>query len=160
MGYSTDFDGCFTITPALKPEDCAFLTKLSQTRRMKRNVGPSYGIEGEFYVDGNDDFNTPRDPDIIDYNHPPSSQPGLWCQWVPTEDGQFLEWDGGEKFYGYVEWLAYLVDKILAPRGYVLDGEVEWMGEEPGDRGMIVARHNKIFTRAGAISYGEEEPCN
>ena len=31
-----------------------------------------------------------------------------------------------EKFYYYVEWLRYLIDNILAPRGYILNGDVEY----------------------------------
>ncbi len=38
-------------------------------------------------------------------------------------------WNGAEKFYNYVEWLQYLIDKILAPRGYTLNGECQWFGE-------------------------------
>ena len=30
-----------------------------------------------------------------------TTYPGIWCQWVPTDDGKGIEWDGGEKFYNY-----------------------------------------------------------
>lgn len=49
----------------------------------------------------------------------------LYCQWVPTEDGEGIKWDGGEKFYSYTKWLQYLIDNFLIPNGYVLNGEVE-----------------------------------
>jgi hypothetical protein len=153
MGYTTDFFGHFDVTPTLKEKDRDFLFKLSNTRRMARKVGPEYGVEGEFYVDGGGDYGQNSDSTIIDYNQPPSTQPGLWCQWVPSEDGTKIEWDGGEKFYDYVEWIAYLIDKILSPRGYVLDGEVEWQGEDSVDFGKIVIKNNIIRIKKGKKHY-------
>lgn len=157
MGYTTDFEGSFNITPVLSQKDNEFLTKFSETRRMARNVGPEYGIEGEFYVDGDGDrdwsWSDPK-TNVIDYNKPPSTQPGLWCQWVPTDDGSELVWDGGEKFYNYVEWLQYLIDKILAPRGYTLNGECRWFGEERDDVGVIIVKNNIVTTKVGKLTYG------
>jgi hypothetical protein len=140
MGYSTDFNGSFTITPKLKPEDAEFLHKLNNTRRMARDMGPEYGVQGEFYVE-DDEIN------VIDYNKPPRTQPGLWCQWTPNIIGDKLEWDGGEKFYNYIEWLQYIINKILIPRGYVLDGVVDWRGERRSDNGVIEVKNNVISTR-------------
>lgn len=79
--------------------------------------------------------------------------PGIWCQWIPTEDGKCLEWDEGEKFYNYVEWLEYLIKEFLAPKGYVLNGEVEWTGEENGDIGLIIVKDNIVTTKEGKIVY-------
>ena len=41
-------------------------------------------------------------------DEPPDGVPGYWCQWIINNDGD-LEWDGGEKFYNYVEWLKFLI---------------------------------------------------
>lgn len=153
MGYTTDFDGGFNITPILSDKDKEFLIKLAETRRMIRNVGSEYGVEGEFYVDGTGFAGQDRDDTIVDYNMPPSTQPGLWCQWIPTDDGSELVWDGGEKFYNYVEWLQYLIDKILAPRGYSLNGECEWFGEDSGDFGKIVVENNIVRVKIGRRVY-------
>jgi hypothetical protein len=153
MGYTTDFEGSFNITPVLSQKDNEFLTKFSETRRMARNVGPEYGIEGEFYVDGTGWAGQDSDKNVINYNKPPSTQPGLWCQWVPTDDGSELVWDGSEKFYNYVEWLQYLIDKILAPRGYTLNGECQWFGEERDDVGVIIVKNNKVTTKVGKLVY-------
>lgn len=139
MGYQTDFVGKFSLNKQLTNEDKTFLEKFAETRRVARNI-EGYGVEGEFYVDGNDY----SDNNIIDSNRPPSTQPGLWCQWVPTEDGMGIEWDQGEKFYNYVEWLVYLVDNFLAPKDYVLNGEVEWYGEGREDTGTIVVKDNVV----------------
>lgn len=154
MGYTTDFVGSFKITPALSNHDKEFLVKFAETRRMKRNI-EGYGVDGEFYVDGGGSFWQDRDETVVDYNQPPSTQPGLWCQWVPSEDGTELMWDGNEKFYNYVEWLEYLIKSILSPRGYKVNGEVEWQGEERDDRGMIVVNDNTVKTRMGKFVYGK-----
>lgn len=146
MGYTTDFRGVLNLNKKLSKEDHTFLEKFAETRRMARNVDPKYGVEGEFYVEGGETFGQGMDDSIIDYNRPPKTQPGLWCQWVPTEDGMGIAWDGGEKFYNYVEWLKYLIENILAPRGYVVNGSVEWRGEEWDDTGEIVVSDNVVTT--------------
>jgi hypothetical protein len=148
MGYTTDFNGKFELNKKLSEEDHKFLTKFAESRRMARNVDPKYGVEGEFYVDGSEMFGQGKDSDIINYNQPPKTQPSLWCQWVPTKDGMGLEWDGGEKFYNYIEWLQYIIENILKPRGYVLNGEVYWYGEDNADTGVMVVVDNVVSTRA------------
>lgn len=153
MGYTTDFNGRFKLNRKLKKADQTFLAKLSETRRMKRNVGPEFGVEGEFYVDGKGFAGQDEDSTILNYNEPPETQPGLWCQWIPSKDGKFIEWDGGEKFYDYVKWLKYLIEKILAPRGYILNGEVEWQGEDNRDVGKIVVTNNVVTTKQGRVVY-------
>lgn len=144
MGYTTDFSGSFQLNQPLQPRMKEFLTKFNETRRMARNVDEAFGIEGEFYVLGGGSYGQDHEPNIIDFNNQPSTQPSLWCQWTPNEDGTAIEWDGGEKFYSYSEWLFYLINKILAPNGYVLNGTVTWQGEETGDVGKIKVVDNVI----------------
>lgn len=121
---------------------------------MVRNVDESkYGIQGEFYVDGGGHAGQNHESNIIDYNRPPRTQPGLWCQWTPNEDGTAIEWDGGEKFYSYVEWIKYLIEKILSPRGYVLNGEVNWYGEDRDDEGIICIVDNVVTTKTVKKTY-------
>lgn len=154
MGYTTDFTGNFKLNKKLDLETHEFLTKLAETRRMKRKLGPEFGIEGEFFVDGKGLAGQDRDDSIVEYNYPPSTQPGLWCQWVPTEDGLTIEHDGGEKFYNYVEWIEYIIDKILKPRGYSLTGQVTWVGEDRSDLGRILIVDNVVKTDQGSVVYG------
>jgi hypothetical protein len=137
MGYSTDFYGRFDFNKALDDDTYELLQGLATTRRMKRNVDPKYGTDGEFYIE---DDNV----GVLDYNNPPSTQPGLWLQWIPTEDRLHLEWDGGEKFYSYDEWLEYLIKAILSPRGYTLNGTVKYQGEEYSDHGTITITNNVV----------------
>lgn len=145
MGYTTEFFGKFIIDRALDDDTFRLMRGLENTRRMKRNVDSKYGIEGEFYVDGKgfmgQDFD---DPTILDFNHPPKTQPGLWCHWSVLDDRKTIEWNGGEKFYYYVEWLEYLIKSVLSPKGYIVNGRVSWEGEERDDVGVIHVTDNKV----------------
>lgn len=67
-----------------------------------------------------------------------------YCQWCPSKDAMSIEWDGGEKFYDYCEWLRYLIQIELAPKGYVLNGKVVWSGEETTDAGILMVEDNEI----------------
>lgn len=167
MGYTTDFTGKFNLDKPLTPQHCAYLEAFAQTRRMQRNaeatatmldpirevVGLPIGEQGGYFVGSPRDYGTDHTPDVTNYNNPPAGQPGLWCQWTPTEDGTAIEWDQGEKFYDYVEWLEYLIEHFLKPWGYVLNGAVDWQGEERGDIGRILIVNNAVSTKAGKVVY-------
>lgn len=144
MGYHTDFRGQIKSNKPFTPKMKAYLQRFNETRRMKREQDDGFGIEGEFYVDGAGFMGQETTPDVIDHNRPPKTQPSLWCQWTPTENGDGLEWDGGEKFYDYVEWMVYLIRHILNPNGYVMNGEIHWRGEEFGDTGTITVKDNVV----------------
>jgi len=171
MGYTTSFKGAFKLDRELEPDHKKYLAMFSSTRRMERDpnkifetktpcvgnvkpmnqeclnllkkVGLELGPEGDYYC-GTGMCGQDRDKSILDYNHPPSGQPCLWCQWVPVEDGKGIEWDGNEKFYEYTKWLEYLVGHFLKPWGYSLSGKVKWQGEDSDDKGILVADKNKV----------------
>jgi hypothetical protein len=167
MGYHTNFDGEFEIEPPLTPEQADYLMRFNQTLRMKRDaakaemipdpervaVGLPIGNDGEYFVEGTGDFGQDEDASVIERNSPPGSQPGLWCQWVPSEDGTTLAWDEGEKFYNYVKWLEYLIKHFLAPWGRKITGQVSWKGEEDSDMGIIYAKDNRVEALAAEITY-------
>ena len=86
--------------------------------------------------------------------HDPSIKeiPGYWCQWViGTDDNgdEALVWDEGEKFYNYVEWLEYLIERFFKPEDYVLNGEVEYQGEDSDDFGVIKVVDNVVSVVEG-----------
>lgn len=83
-----------------------------------------------------------------DNARPHLGMPGFYCQWVPTDDGKHLEWDGSEKFYQYVDWLKYLDGKFFRKWGVQINGEVFWHGEESDDVGVIKAVDSQITTEA------------
>jgi hypothetical protein len=159
MGYTTTFTGSFRLDRVMTSEHAAYLRRFSDTRRMKRNpgiastlpdpfrtaVGLAIGVDGGYYV-GNDDGNADqsRDASVMDYNMPPSGQPGLWCAWTVGDDGDTIEWTGQEKFYHYVDWLKYIIEHFLRPWGYVLNGSVRWAGERDDDRGVIYVTDSDV----------------
>ncbi len=126
-----------------------------------------YGNDGEFFVGGTGWAGQDHDDSIIEYNTAPGQptynqrmwektrekikeqikigniQPGLWCQWVFTDD-ETLEWDGSGKFYNYVEWLKYLINNFFEEWGIKLNGEVSWVGEDSSDKGKILVEDNKV----------------
>ena len=163
MGYTTTFTGKFKVTPALDQDQINYLKKFSETRRMQRDnnvlmnmsdplreaVGLGLGEQGEYFVNAKGFAGQDDDESIINYNNPPLNQPGLWCQFEPSDDGKYILWDGGEKFYYYQEWLQYIVDNFLKPWGRQLNGDVQWKGEDSDDRGVLTARNNNITSLEG-----------
>jgi hypothetical protein len=160
MGYTTDFHGEFFLNKPLSKAHREYLDAFASTRRMRRKneivekmddpkrkaVGLNVGVSGGYFVGGPGHYGQDRDDSIIDYNQPPIGQPGLWCQWIANSDGTAIVWDGGEKFYNYIEWIEYLIKHFLAPWGYVLNGAVEWRGEDWNDTGTIVIQDNQVIT--------------
>lgn len=152
MGYTTEFSGSFKVTPPLTKDDREFLTKFSETRHMKRKGMPdSMGEEGEFYVGDDEELN------VVDHDNPPAIQPGLWCKWIPSDDGKEIVWNGGEKFYNYIEWIKYLIQRILTPRGYTLNGVITWDGEDDIDRGIIKIMDNRVTIGHGQTGYYDDQ---
>ena len=155
MGYTTEFDGVIEVTPPFTAAQVAYLTAFSESRRMKRDaaktatmsdelrnvVGLPVGTEGEFYVGGQESYG------VLDHNAPPSTQPGLWCQWRPTPDGTAIEWDGGEKFYDYTAWMKYIIDKFVIPSKRTANGVIAYQGEEMSDRGTITVKDNVVVEK-------------
>jgi hypothetical protein len=138
----------------------------------------TYGNEGEYFVGGTGHAGQDRDDSIINYNESPGiviksndedfgtywsrrtkqiedglCQPGLWCQWTTNEEGTCLEWDGGEKFYNYVEWLKYLINHFFEKWGVKLNGEITWEGEESEDMGKIIVVDNVVTVKVARITY-------
>lgn len=150
MGYTTEFNGQIEIVPPLNAEEIAYLNKFNQSRRMLRTEGPYYAepgtTHGQYY----------NNPSVLDHNCPPQGQPGLWCQWVPTNDGTAIEWDGGEKFYDSAKWMKYLIEHFIGsdPKAkdalpflqpHILNGTIKAQGEDSEDRWDLVVRDNKVY---------------
>ncbi len=144
MGYDTNFEGRFDLDKPLDTKTYNLLVGLNQSRRMKRKVGDEFGVEGEFYTTGKGFRGSDDEENIIDSNQPPRTQPSLWLKWIPTKDRLHIEWDKAEKFYGYIEWIEYIVEKILIPKGYVLNGKVSWQGQDPNDKGVVIVKNNEV----------------
>ena len=161
MGYTTDFSGSFQLDKPLKDAHQNYLMAFSETRRMKRDsekavtmkdlnrtlVNLPIGEEGAYFTGGKGFMGQDFDESVIDGNCPPKGQPGLWCQWIPTENGDEIIWDSGEKFYNYTEWLEYIINHFLKPWGYTLNGQVLWQGEDINDRGLLIVKNNVVVSK-------------
>lgn len=85
---------------------------------------------------------------VQNYGRPdpkPMWPPSYYCQWVPDHSSRGIEWNQGEKFSGYIQWLRFLMDHFLLPWGYALAGEVSYEGEQ-GEHGRIIVKENEIHT--------------
>lgn len=163
MGYTTRFEGSIGIDPPLSDREAAYLQKFAETRRMGRGAGP-------YFVEGSGFHGQGEDADIRDFNSPPECQPGLWCQWVPNEDGDALEWDQGEKFNNAAAWMSYLRTHFLGaaeglegkpaaaaldpermgwlPGGHRMRGTIFAAGEDFGDVWKLEVRDEGVFVAA------------
>jgi hypothetical protein len=169
MGYHTDFDGEFKLDRPLAPEHKAFLEAFNKTRRMVRDAsktedredpirkaaGLPVGTDGAYFVGEEGFAGQNAGTDVLDNNRAGGGQPGLWCQWVPNEDGTAIVWDTGEKFYEYSEWIAYLIEHFLEPWGYKLNGVVEWNGEEDEDVGRLHVKDNLVAAKQAEVVHPE-----
>ena len=117
MIYSTRV---FKLNKKLDEATYNFLLQFHNTRRIKRTeVGDGFGADGEFYTFGVSDASQINNITL------PTTQPSVFCGWAPSKNRGEIIWDdlfeaGCEK-----EWICYLISKILAPRGYVLNGKAE-----------------------------------
>lgn len=163
MGYTTDFNGSLKFNKPVEKWIVEYLDKFNKTRRMKRDpekikeIFPDWkeqcfngnlGVDGEFFVGGLGYYGQGGDASVLDHNRPAETQPGLWCQWIIDGEGN-LVWDEGEKFYDYLEWLEYLINNIFEPLGYVLNGQIEFQGEEYDDFGIIDVEDNIVDIQYG-----------
>ena len=153
MGYTTTFTGGIVINPPLNKAEIDYLNKFSYTRRMERKNGP-------YFVDGTGNFGQGNDEDIINYNSPDPSQPGLWCQWVPTKNGKKIKWNGAEKFYKSEAWMNYLIehflkegafgkDKLPFFSNHTLNGVIKARGEDRDDRWTLLVKDNEVSCEPG-----------
>ena len=178
MGYTTDFSGEFRTSRPLTDEEVNYINNFANRRRMKRDVNKLmelfngehgrlgvpvtatpqeiYGVDGEFFVGGGGFAGQDSDESILEYNEPPATQPGLWCQWN-VYDNDTIAWDGSEKFYYYVEWIRYYIDNFFKPWGVSITGDVDWVGEDTSDRGRICIKDNIVKIQVAQITWVDED---
>jgi len=114
-------------------------------------MGYTTEFEGSFKLDRQLDPDTAKALfDLADDIGDLKGAPSAYCQWQPTKTLDGIEWDRNEKFYNYVEWLQFIVDNHLKPKGYVLTGSVRYQGEEIGDCGSVSVVDGKV-TQAEAV---------
>jgi hypothetical protein len=163
MGYDTQFRGRFDLDKKLTDAHATYLRRFADVRHMERDaeiakklpdpireaVGLPIGSQGMYFTGTTADFRHDEDPSIIDYSSQPDEVPSLWCDWIPTKDSLGIEHDSSrEKFRNYIEWIEFIIEHFLKPWGYVLNGEVRWVGENVfDDRGIIVVDNNVVTSK-------------
>ncbi|MBX0310401.1 MAG: hypothetical protein JHC31_01105 [Sulfurihydrogenibium sp.] len=119
---------------------------MADSRRMKRDTSVIdyrvgyYGVDGVYFVSKKSlcNFGQNHDESIIDYNVAPLDL-SLWLQWNFSiyDEEIVIEWDGGEKFYDYEEWLDFIHNSLLSI-GLSFSGKIEYRGEDWDDMGAII----------------------
>ncbi|MGW7646410.1 hypothetical protein [Streptomyces bobili] len=169
MSEYINFTGCIDISPPLNASESAYLTRFAATRRMARLSGPYTTLPtGRLVL---------PDGDIIDITDAPQGQPGLHCQWAPTESGAGIEWSRRSKFPFAAEWLAFLIRQFSMPGAelarelqcppqaryyapefpdftfdHTLSGRIEAQGEA-GDHWQIVVEDNHVSVTEQGLNH-------
>lgn len=126
MGYTTKYEGVFRIEPTLS-DDTAALYRDTVKRIWAREPLPESIKHG--------------------------GMPDSYLQWELTKDNSGLEWDGNEKFYHASDWLQWVIDRILLPRGYRVSGHAIWQGEEIGDVGVLVVKNGTVERHEKVVAW-------
>lgn len=163
MGYTTDFYGEIKVTPPLNETEQKFVTAFCDTRRVIRD----YPNQGKYFVSDGTDNMGQNTSNIINGNKSPEGQPGLWCNWESTKEGN-IHWNGAEKFYDAESWMLYLVEHLFKKDAYMqklepetyqkygfqphtLNGVIYAKGEEPGDIWKLIIKNNEVFVSKGEV---------
>ena len=169
MGYIIEFKGKFNLNKPLSEEHAKFLYDFSRTRHYER-LFTDDDPNGLFFTDPDGIFEpswkdldfkeicingTPFDRKkyelskwgCIDFNNITPGMPSFYCQWIPTEDRNAIEWDKQEKFYNAKEWLEFLIKHYLILWGYTLNGEVKVYDNNDHELGTGILRvlDNEVF---------------
>lgn len=170
MGYYTNFQGSFEFDRPLDDKLADYLKNFSLTRHVRRHVDEilktlnnmrtdiqtvippintinDLGEEGKFFAEPRH-ANTGiweqfHHPSVINYNAPPSDCPSLWSDIEISEDNTRLYLKDGHNYH-YIEWLEWFIKYIFEPAGYIMNGEIEFCGEDSYDRGVIRMINNIV----------------
>jgi hypothetical protein len=122
MGYDVYYNGEVNITPPLTEGDAAVL-------RAATNLEHTDATRVLFAV-----IAASPDPDL-------PYHAGLL---EISEDREYILPEQDESRHGFRMWLRLVIEHYLAPRGYVLEGEVTWEGEDRDDCGTIFVKGNQV----------------
>ena len=153
------FDGSFGVETYLDNDTINLILGLNKSRRVKRDTKAlarkldisvkecleTYLEDGQLYVPDCDDFTD--DESVVSLNEPPSDQPGLFCKWTVDVEDNSIVWDGTQDFENFFEWLNYLIEIVLKPRGYVVNGKVRYVGKRLDDMGLITVKKNDVLLK-------------
>lgn len=157
MGYSTEFRGQIEVSPPLSKKEREYLLAFNRTRHCRKDGSP-YAVDPPSKKKAQLIGIPYESPEEMDHNRAASGQPGLWCHWIPNQDGTAIVWDGGEKFYDSLEWMQYLIDHFIGPnpiarkelkfiQPHTLKGIILAQGDNMLDRWELVVENGKARRR-------------
>lgn len=122
MGYSTRFDGKFTFNkqPPQEALDEILALEDYEVPHEKTWGGGFRRLPG------------------------PRGEPDYPCDWELTRRLDSIEHSGSEKSYCWYEWLVWIDEKVLRPRGCYLVGQVAYRGDDRDDFGTVYADENGV----------------
>jgi len=116
------YNGEIAVTPALTENDAAMLRAVTNLERTDKTEAFFAAVASS------------ADPDL-------PYHAGLL---EISEDREFIVPEEDESRHGFRLWLKLVIEHYLAPRGYVLNGEVTWEGEDRDDSGTIFVKDNQV----------------
>jgi len=124
MGYDVYYEGAVGVTPPLTENDAVILRAFANREQTDETRAIFAAIAAS------------AEPDL----------PGHEGLLEVSEDKSCILPEVGESRHGVRMWLRLLLEHFLVPRGYVLNGEVRWEGQDPDDRGCIFVKDNQLET--------------
>lgn len=124
MGYNVYYRGEIRITPSLSKEHAALVLAFSKGERTQLTEAIYKPIAAS------------AEPDL----------PGYSDLFELSDDRSLIVPDESESRHGLRLWLVLLIEHLLEPLGYKLNGDVIWTADEDDDRGTIFVRDNVVET--------------
>ena len=122
MGYSVSYCGDINVEPSLTEEDAATFLEIVNDKRTDRTK--------DFFdrVAASPEAQIPYSVGLLELSDDRS-------QILPETD---------ESRAGAGTWLQLVVEHFLVPKGYSVEGEITWNGDEAEDRGCIYAQGQQV----------------
>ena len=94
----------------------------------------------------------------VEHNNNNSIVPNGWNSWDYREryGEEWLHIEENGKHYYEKEWLDFLISQFFRPKGYLLNGNIVWIGEDGWDIGAIRVIDN-VVERTSIGNYTEDE---
>lgn len=124
MSYNVYYRGEIQILPPLTKEHADVVLAFSKGERTQLTEAIYKSIADS------------PDPDL----------PGYSDLFELSEDRSLILPDEKESRHGLRLWLVLLIEHVLEPLAYVLNGEVSWTADEDDDRGTIYVKDNVVET--------------
>jgi hypothetical protein len=116
------YNGEIAVTPALTESDAAVLRAVTNLERIDETAAFFAAVASSTEPD------LPYHAGLLEI----------------SEDREFILPEEDESRHRFRLWLKLVIEHLLAPRDYVLNGEVTWEGEDRDDSGTIFVKNNQV----------------